>query len=63
MCRNNKIIDWGRLMSEDKKTEARNVIKSVSDEGTGTPWNPQSFDTDFMLVNEIAQVILSISEL
>jgi len=55
LARNNKIVEWARLMNQDKKVEAAEIIKSVLDDGSGTPWNPRATDVDFRLVNEIAQ--------
>jgi hypothetical protein len=57
LARNNKIVEWARLMNQDKKAEAAGIIKSVMDDGSGTPWNPRATDADFRLVNEIAQVV------
>jgi tetratricopeptide (TPR) repeat protein len=56
--RNEKIIEWAKLMIEGKIAEAADVMKSVSEEGTGTPWNPRATDTEFRLINEIAQRIV-----
>ncbi len=55
--RNRKIVDWAKLMMEGKKSEADAILKSVSDEGEGTPWNPAGTDNDFRLINEIAQKV------
>ena len=55
MTRNKKLIDWAKLMSENKKEDAAALLKSVTDDGEGTPWNPGGSDADFRLVNEIAQ--------
>ena len=57
MSRNKKVVEWAGLMIDGKKAEAAAVLKSVSDEGEGTPWNPAGTDSDFRLVNEIAQKI------
>lgn len=54
---NDKIKEWARLMQEGRKTEAGEILKSVGDAGEGTPWNPRDTDSDFRLVNEIAQKI------
>ncbi|HOB84453.1 MAG TPA: hypothetical protein PKM76_08440, partial [Bacteroidales bacterium] len=55
--RNKKIVEWARLMIDGKKAEAASVLKSVADDGEGTPWNPAGTDPDFRLVNEIVQMI------
>lgn len=54
---NDKIKEWAGLMMSGRKTEAAGIIKSVGDQGEGTPWNPRDTDADFRLINEIAQKV------
>jgi len=54
---NKKIVEWAKLIMGGKKNEADVILKSVSDEGEGTPWNPAGVDSDLRLINEIAQKV------
>lgn len=55
--RNAKVVEWAKLIMEGKKSEADAILKSISDDGEGTPWNPAGTDNDFRLINEIVQKI------
>jgi hypothetical protein len=54
LTRNKKMVEWAKLMISGKKSEAVAVMKSLAEEGEGTPWNPAGTDADFRLINEIA---------